>query len=131
VDFLAGSIPCTDSGAVPLSGELIFEPSAAPAKPPRGRRADRISVQMGAGIRQRGAAGVSANIMDLSTDGFRCTTHLELQIGADVWLRLPGLESTHARVVWVEGPVVGCAFSRALHPAVLEMVVQRVAQGGS
>lgn len=131
MDFLAGSIPCTDSGAVPLSGELVFEPASAPAKPPRGRRADRVLVQMGAGIRQRGAAGVSAQVMDLSTDGFRCTTHLELQVGADVWLRLPGLESTHARVVWVEGPVVGCAFSRALHPAVLEMVVQRVARGES
>lgn len=131
MDFLAGSLPCTDSGAVPLSGELVFETVAAPTHSPRGRRADRIHVQLGAGIRQRGAAGVTAQIMDLSTDGFRCTTHLELQVGADVWLRLPGLESTHARVVWVEGPVVGCAFSRALHPAVLEMVVQRVAEGRS
>ncbi len=130
MDFLAGSLPCTDSGAVPLSGELVFDSAPAPSRPPRGRRADRIGVQLGAGIRQRGAAGVTAQIMDLSTDGFRCTTHLELQVGADVWLRLPGLESTHARVVWVEGVVVGCAFSRALHPAVLEMVVQRVARGG-
>jgi hypothetical protein len=129
VDFLAGSLPCTDSGAVPLSGELVFDTVAPAAHSPRGRRADRIHVQLGAGIRQRGAAGVTAQIMDLSTDGFRCTTHLELQVGADVWLRLPGLESTHALVVWVEGPVVGCAFSRALHPAVLEMVVQRVAEG--
>ena len=129
MDFLAGSLPCTDSGAVPLSGELVFEPAPPPTKAPRGRRADRIPIQLGAGIRQRGAAGVTAQIMDLSTDGFRCTTHLELNVGADVWLRLPGLEASHARVVWVEGPVVGCVFSRPLHPAVLEMVVRRVASG--
>ena len=125
MDFLAGSLPCTDSGAVPLSGELVWEPAAAPSTPPRGRRADRIPIQMGAGIRQRGAAGVTAEILDLSTDGFRARTHLELEIGADVWLRLPGLEASHARVVWAEGPMVGCVFSRPLHPAVLDMVVRK------
>ena len=124
MDFLAGSLPCTDSGAVPLSGELIFEPSVTPSQPARGRRADRLPIQMGAGLRQRGAAGVTAQIGDLSTDGFRCTTHLELHIGDDVWLRLPGLEASHARVVWKEGPMIGCAFTRALHPAVLEMLVR-------
>jgi hypothetical protein len=125
MDFLAGSLPCTDSGAVPLSGELVFEAAPAPSKTPRGRRADRIPVHLGAGIRQRGAPGVTAEIMDLSTDGFRCTTHLELHVGDDVWLRLPGLEASHSHVVWVEGPVVGCVFSRPLHPAVLELIVKK------
>ena len=38
-------------------------------------------------------------------------------------VRLPGLEASHARVVWAEGQYVGCAFIRPLHPAVLEMIV--------
>ncbi len=36
MDFLAGSLPCTDSGAVPLSGELVFEPALTPSATPRG-----------------------------------------------------------------------------------------------
>lgn len=110
--------------APPLSGELSTHP--APASTARkGRRADRVPVELGAGLRQRGASGVSVQIMDLSTDGFRVATHLELFPGTDVWLRLPGLEACHARVMWAQGHYVGCAFVRPLHPAVLDMVVTR------
>ncbi|MGQ0558619.1 MAG: PilZ domain-containing protein [Sphingosinicella sp.] len=89
------------------------------------RRADRIHMTMAAGLRQRGASGVSVQIMDLSTDGFRAATHLDLPAGTDVWLRLPGLEASQAQVVWARGNFIGCAFLRPLHPAVLEMVVAK------
>lgn len=102
------------------------------AERPQGRARDteaqdriskRVAVEMGAGLRRRGAHGVSIQILDLSTHGFRAETHLELQEGADVWLRLPGLEASQAKVIWVKGYVIGCAFERPLHPAVLEMIV--------
>jgi hypothetical protein len=108
----------------PLRGELSTEPGFAPGQQ-KGRRADRVHVELGAGLRQRGAAGVSVQIMDLSTDGFRVATHLELCIGKDVWLRLPGLEPCPAKVVWSEGYFVGCAFARPLHPAVVQMIVAK------
>jgi hypothetical protein len=63
--------------------------------------------------------------MDLSVDGFRVATHLDLFEGSDVWLRLGGLEACHATVVWTSGHLVGCRFSRPLHPAVLDMVVAK------
>ena len=91
----------------------------------KSRRADRLPVELGAGLRQRGASGVSVQIMDLSTDGFKAATHLELYPGTDVWLRLPGLEACHARVMWSQGHYVGCAFVRPLHPAVVDMVAAR------
>ena len=116
----------SSSESVPLSitGELSTDSGfAGPRR--RGRRADRLPVELGAGLRQRGASGVSVQIMDLSTDGFRVATHLQLSDGADVWLRLPGLEPCHARVVWSEGHLIGCAFERPLHPAVVKMVVAK------
>ena len=94
-----------------------------------GRRAARKEVTVGAGLRQRGAHAVTIQIIDLSTDGFRAATHLDLFPGSDVWLKLPGLESLHAQVVWMRGHMLGCQFVRPLHPAVLEMVV-RAAGGG-
>jgi hypothetical protein len=105
-----------------LSGELSTEPGL------EGRRATRAEVALGAGLRQRGAHAVTVQIIDLSTDGFRAATHLELFPGSDVWLKLPGLESLHSRVVWMRGHMLGCQFVRPLHPAVLDMIVR--ATGG-
>jgi hypothetical protein len=114
--------PMSRNSSPPIQGELSTESGLAPGQP-KGRRADRMQIELGAGLRQRGASGVSVQIMDLSIDGFRVATHLDLPPGADVWLRLPGLEPCQARVVWSEGHLVGCAFVRSLHPAVLQMLI--------
>lgn len=106
-----------------LSGELTT--GARPAPDLTSRKAERVSLEMGAGLRQRGGTGVSIQIMDLSVDGFRASTHLQLAKGADVWLRLPGLEAYQARVMWAKGNFIGCAFERPLHPAVLDMIVTK------
>ena len=103
-----------------LAGQLST--SATGTNP---RKAERTHVELGAGLRQRGASGVSVQIVDLSTHGFRASTHLDLQKGSDVWLKLQGLEPLHARVAWMNGYLVGCEFVRPLHPAVLQMVVRR------
>ena len=101
--------------------EITAHLATAPCS--NGRQAERTHVEMGAGLRQRGASGVTIRIVDLSTHGFRASTHLDLQIGSDVWLKLPGLEALHAKVAWTSAHFVGCAFERPLHPAVLQMVV--------
>jgi hypothetical protein len=105
-----------------IQGELSFDGALKPARP---RNADRVPVTFRAGLRQRGASAVTVQILDLSTHGFRIDTHLQLEIGTQIWLRLPGLEATPARVAWVEGHRAGCAFDRPLHPAVLSMIISR------
>ena len=112
------------SGHEPFAAELS---TSAPAEAPsKARMAQRVEVSFGAALRQRGATGVSVQVADLSTNGFRVATHLELQPGTDVWLRLPGLEPCHARAVWCRGHHVGCEFVRPLHPAVLQMIVRNM-----
>ena len=114
------------SGGFSVQGEIsTVSQESNPPSSPSGRRSERVPVEMGAALRQRGASGVAVQIMDLSIDGFRVATHLDLFEGSDVWLRLGGLEACHAKVVWASGHYVGCRFSRPLHPAVLEMVVKR------
>jgi uncharacterized protein (DUF736 family) len=107
-----------------FSGELSIARDSAD-EAPRSRASERVAIEIGAGLRQRGASGVSILVMDLSIHGFRASTHLELAHGTDVWLRLPGLESCHATVVWSKGQYIGCEFERPLHPAVLEMIVRK------
>jgi len=121
----------TDSKAV-IGGEVdgVFvdgECSLAELRPGihKDRKAQRVRVSLGAGLRQRGASGVPVRITDLSTHGFRIETHLQVYAGTKFWVRLPGLESSPATVVWATGFCVGCTFDRPLHPAVLDLVVNR------
>lgn len=107
----AGNVPA-------IAGELGLVPQ-------RPRLSARRALRVDAGLRQRGASGVGIEVLDLSVSGFRAATHLVLLKGTDVWLRLPGLEPWHARVVWCEGNQVGCQFLRPLHPAVVDMIAAR------
>lgn len=109
------------ASSVNMIGQLAMEPCGD------GRQAQRAEVHVGAGLRQRGASPVTIHILDLSTTGFRATTHLELMPGTDVWLKLPGLESLHSQVVWMNGHLLGGRFVRPLHPAVLDMLVRSCA----
>jgi hypothetical protein len=118
--------PDPESGHAPFEAEISTDaPEAAAAKSATARTAERVEVSFGAALRQRGASGVSVQIADLSTNGFRVATHLQLEPGTDVWLRLPGLEPCHARAVWSRGHYIGCEFVRPLHPAVLQMIVRK------
>jgi hypothetical protein len=110
--------PLDEADSIGIAGELCQSPNEQVC-----RKSERVPIEIGAGLRQRGASGVSVQVMDLSTHGFRVATHLELPIGTDVWLRLPKLEACHATVMWAQGHYVGCAFERPLHPAVLDMIV--------
>jgi hypothetical protein len=107
-----------------VEAELSTSPSAGTKE----RIAPRLDVSFGAALRQRGASGISVTVADLSTNGFRVATHLDLQPGTDVWLRLPGIEPCHARAVWCRGHHVGCEFVRPLHPAVLQMIVRNASR---
>ncbi len=89
------------------------------------RKSSRIPVQSVGAIRKPGGSSVKVQILDLSTHGFRVETHLHLSIGASVWVRLPGLESKPAKVVWQRQAQHGCAFDEPLHTAVLAMIVQQ------
>ena len=103
-----------------LHGELATE--AGQHHP---RQAERAPTDMSAGLRQRGSGAVSIRILDLSISGFRASTHLELAPGTEVWLKLPGLESWPSKVVWMDGYLMGCAFNRPLHPAVLANILRQ------
>lgn len=91
---------------------------------PEGRRAERRIVNLAASLREPGASLVDAEVVNLSITGFAVETDGEaaLEPGGHVWLKLPGLEPTNSRVVWVEGTKAGFEFVTPLHPATLDLV---------
>lgn len=91
---------------------------------PDGRTAERRIVNLAARLREPGATIADAEVRDLSTNGFMAETSLQLDPGATVWLKLPGLEPQNSRVAWAEDGKVGCEFATPLHPLTLEMLVE-------
>ena len=81
-------------------------------------------IDLAARLREPGATIVDAEVRDLSTDGFMAETALALEMGAIVWLKLPGLEPQNSRVAWTEDGRIGCQFATPLHPLTLEMLVK-------
>jgi hypothetical protein len=85
------------------------------------RRLARTPVQIGAGLRGDDRPASAVTVTDLSTGG----AGLELagtavERGMRVWLKLPGLQSWAARVVWCDAARAGLVFDNPLHPAVVE-----------
>ncbi len=89
-----------------------------------GRQAERRIVNLAARLREPGATIVDAEVLNLSTDGFMAETDLELEPGASVWLKLPGLEPQNSRCAWAEEGKAGFQFATPLHPATVEMLAE-------
>ncbi|MBX3561634.1 MAG: PilZ domain-containing protein [Sphingomonas sp.] len=92
---------------------------------PSQRAAPRLSIDMEASSRAVTAKPFKVKVLDLSTEGFRIEAFVMLEVGTDIWLRLPGLEPRHATVIWAEGYEAGCAFKQPLHQAVVESIAGR------
>ena len=69
-------------------------------------------------VRQRGRFAVAAATADLTARGCRVAGAGPFARHSEMFVRLPGLESQTARVVWSEGVVTGLAFAHPLHSAV-------------
>jgi hypothetical protein len=90
---------------------------------PEGRKAERRVVNLAASLREPGASLADAEVVNLSTTGFAADTKAVLEVGAHVWLKLPGLEPTNSRVVWIDGEKAGFEFVTPLHSATLDLVL--------
>lgn len=88
-----------------------------------GRKAERRIVNLAAALREEGARNTRVVLRDISVGGFKAEAEEPLEHGAEVWLKLPGLEAKRSKVVWGEGNVVGCEFEWPLHPRELELIV--------
>ena len=85
--------------------------------PAERRRASRFPVELGARLRELGANGVEARVLNISESGFMAETDGEFEVGSRIWLMLPGRSRANAVVKWVAGEKIGAEFA---HPISLE-----------
>ena len=85
------------------------------------RRFMRHPVSVGAGLASdSGRPAAPVTVVDLSTHGCGLEVSGHCEPGTRVWLKLPGLESWPAHIVWAEADRAGLSFDRPLHQAVVE-----------
>jgi hypothetical protein len=76
------------------------------------RRAGRAPVELGATMRELGAGGVEATVLNVSERGFMAVVDGHFEVGARVWLILPGgRERANAVVKWTVGDKLGAEFA--------------------
>jgi hypothetical protein len=77
-------------------------------------------------LRRIGQINYRVRLFDCSPDG--CKTELveRPRIGEHVLVKMPHLESLDAEVCWVDGFTAGLRFEKPLHPAVFDLMVQRL-----
>lgn len=84
------------------------------------RRTVRLPVELEAKMRELGANGVDARILNISETGFMAEADGQFEVGTRVWLMLPGRDRANAVVKWTTGDKLGAEFAE---PITLEGLV--------
>jgi len=96
-----------------------FKARIADADSSERRRGERTPVEVGATMRELGANGVEATVLNVSERGFMAVAEGQFEVGARVWLILPGgRERANAIVKWIAGDRLGAEFAE---PVSLEL----------
>ena len=78
------------------------------------RRMSRRMVDLGARVRELGAEGFEAKVLNISETGFMAEADGEFEVGTRIWLILPGRERANALVRWTAGKKLGAEFSEPI-----------------
>ncbi len=78
------------------------------------RRFLRVPVELDAKMRELGANGVEARVVNISESGFMAVSDAQFEVGSRVWLILPGRERANAVVKWIAGDKIGAEFAEPI-----------------
>ena len=78
------------------------------------RRYSRLPVELEAKMRELGASGVEAKVLNISEVGFMAVADGHFEVGSRVWLMLPGRERANAVVKWTAGDKLGAEFAEPI-----------------
>jgi len=78
------------------------------------RRFSRVPVELDATMRELGANGVEARVVNISESGFMAVAEGQFEVGSRVWLMLPGRDRANAVVKWTAGDKLGAEFAEPI-----------------
>jgi len=99
---------------VEMSFSMIKARIAEAPDPSDRRRMPRLPVDLEVQMRELGASGVEARVINISERGFMAETEAHFEVGSRVWLLLPGRERASAVVKWIAGDRLGAEFAEPI-----------------
>ena len=78
------------------------------------RRFSRVPVALDVKMRELGADGIEAKVLNISESGFMAESGGHFEVGSRVWLLLPGRDSANAVVKWAAGDKIGAEFAEPI-----------------
>jgi hypothetical protein len=78
------------------------------------RRLSRLPVELEARMRELGASGVEAKVLNISERGFMAVSDGRFEVGSRVWLMLPGRDRANAVIKWTAGDKIGAEFAEPI-----------------
>ena len=106
---------------------LVFEPIGEDVRKQVERRAGRVEVPGEIGLKAMGRSTYRVRVLDLSTDGCKVELVERPSVGDVMLVKFDGIETREAEAAWVDGYAAGLRFQHRIHPAVLELMLQRLA----
>ena len=107
-------LECSD---LPIDARIAKDPSGAER-----RDQPRSAVELDAHVREMGTTGTEARVLNISRDGFMAEISTEHEVGARVWLILPGRERASAIVRWIAAGKLGAQFAEPLSDEALAQI---------
>lgn len=105
---------------------LVFEAEEARSKEYWPRRLDRTQLIAEVSMRRLGKINYRVRVFDISPAGCKVELVETPRVEEHVLVKFQGLESIEAEVCWVEDNCAGLRFENAIHPAVFEMLLERL-----
>jgi hypothetical protein len=84
------------------------------------RRLPRRPISLEGTMRELGANGVEAKVLNISERGFMAVSEAHFEVGSRVWLMLPGRDRANAVVKWIAGDKLGAEFAAPISLEELE-----------
>ncbi|HET9354788.1 MAG TPA: PilZ domain-containing protein [Sphingomicrobium sp.] len=107
---------------------LVFA-TDAPAEPThRPRQIERVCTTADVLLRRPGRFTYRVRLEDLSANGCKIEFVERPQQGERVWIKFEGLDRLEGEVCWIEHRSAGIQFVRHIHPAVFDLLLERLIQ---
>lgn len=97
-----------------MNFSMIKARIAEASDPSDRRRFARVPVELDVTMRELGANGVEARVLNISESGFMAETDGHFEVGSRIWLILPGRERANAVVKWTAGAKLGAEFAEPI-----------------
>ena len=105
---------------------LVFALEEEGAREHCKRNAERITLTAEVIVRRLGKTNFTVSVFDASPAGCKIDLVERPAVGEFVLVRFESLEPLQAEVCWIDGHVAGLRFERPMHPAVFDLLVERL-----